>query len=190
MSIDISFTLSDRDLAHFAQGIDVAGRAAGQLDAGAIIGSAHKLLDSATQTELPDFVRSRLQRLQLLIAMVEDAGFALPDEERRRVLAALTYFADPDDAIPDSVPVLGYLDDAIMIELCVRELHHELEAYEDFRDWREAEAGRRGEDPSKLTLNRVDWAEARREETIQRMRRRRESSYTSGQWAPVLFKVR
>ena len=57
-----------------------------------------------------------------MIAMVEDHGFGLPQENRENVLTALAYFASPDDIVPDNIPVLGFLDDAIMIELCVREL--------------------------------------------------------------------
>jgi hypothetical protein len=72
----------------------------------------------------------------------------------------------------------------------VRELKHEIEAYEDFRDWRDNEARQRGENPAQLMLTRVEWAEARRAEAIERMRRRRRDSYTSGAWKPVLFRVR
>ena len=53
------------------------------------------------------------------------------------MLNALAYFAEPDDLIPDQIPGLGFLDDAIMVELVVRELRHEIEAYEDFRVFRD-----------------------------------------------------
>ncbi|MDW8478902.1 MAG: YkvA family protein [Xanthomonadales bacterium] len=108
-----------------------------------------------------------------MIAMVEDRGFALPEPERQHVLSALTYFADPKDLIPDSVPVFGFLDDAVMVELVTRELRHELEAYEDFCRFRELEARRRGVDPS--SLERAAWLEARRRELHLRMRRRRKA---------------
>ena len=39
-------------------------------------------------------------------------------------------------------------------------------------------------------LTRVEWAEARRLEVIERMHRRRESSYSSGFSSPGLFRVR
>lgn len=52
--------------------------------------------------------------------------------ERERVLSVLAYFTDPDDLIPDEIPGLGFLDDAIMIELASKELRHEIEAYTDF----------------------------------------------------------
>ncbi|HEX7341295.1 MAG TPA: YkvA family protein [Rhodanobacteraceae bacterium] len=189
MSMDISITLSDADLEHFVADFKAARQQAEKLDDADIIDGARKAITDKPIDGLPDFISSRLARIQTMIEMVEDAGFALPDEERGNTLAALAYFADPEDAIPDDVPVLGYLDDAIMIELCVRELKFEVEAYEDFRDWRNAEAKHRGEDPAKLKLDRVEWAEARRAEAIARMRRRRHSSYSSGSWRPTLFKV-
>ena len=124
-----------------------------------------------------------------MIAMVHDAGWALPEEDKNRVLSALTYFADPKDVIPDTVPVLGFLDDAIMIELCVRELKHELDAYDDFCDYRRAEAKRRGENVDSLTMARAEWLEGRRLELQDRMHRRRRESYSgAGSWRPTLFK--
>jgi hypothetical protein len=91
----------------------------------------------------------------------------------------------------DAVPVLGFLDDAIMIELCMRELQHEIEAYEDFVAYRSDEAGRRGVDVATLRTERVEWAEARRLELIDRMRKRRGQSYqNNGGWKPTLFSFR
>ena len=69
--------------------------------------------------------------------MLSDIEWRLPHQDATRVLNALAYFAEPEDLIPDHIPGLGFLDDAIMIELVVRELKHELEAYRDFCDYRE-----------------------------------------------------
>lgn len=189
MSLEIHINLSDEDLGHFIKSMREAQAKASHLTPQQITGSARKLLAEGDGTKLPDFVAQRLARLDTMIDMAEDDGFALPDEDRSRVLGALTYFADPGDIIPDTVPVLGFLDDAIMIELCLREVRYELEAYEDFSDWRNAEATARGVDPKALKLERVEWAEARRVEAIQLMRRRRRRAYTDGTWRPVLFSV-
>ena len=54
------------------------------------------------------------------------------------MLSGLAYLCDPEDLIPDDIPGIGMLDDAVMIELVFRELRHELEAYEDFRAYRES----------------------------------------------------
>ena len=40
-------------------------------------------------------------------------------------------------------------------------------------------------DPATLPLQRVDWAEARRQQSIERMHRRRRESYISGEWKPA-----
>jgi len=65
-----------------------------------------------------------------------------------------------------------------MIELCVRELKHEIEAYDDFCDYRQHEAGRRHLEPAKV--GRADWLDSRRQELIERMHVRRERDFGSG----------
>ena len=190
MSLELHITLSDADLKLFVDSIAEARKQVDTVDAISIVGAARKLLEETNRAELPDFVANRLKHLDTMITMIEDAGFALPQEDRENVLSALAYFSNQDDVLPDNVPVLGYLDDAIMIELCMRELQYEIEAYDDFRRWRDDEATRRGESKAGLMLNRVEWAEARRVEAIERMHRRRREAYAGGSWTPVLFKVR
>lgn len=202
MPLAISFELSDNDLEHFNQAIAKARAAAAQKSAEEIIEAAGKLLIDSDKIDVPDFIASRLDKLDAMIAMVRDDGWHLPEEDKQRVLSALAYFADPDDIIPDSVPVLGYFDDAIAIELCVKELQHEIDAYDEFCDFRQGEAQRRGLEPAKI--GRVDWLEARRDELIDRMHRRRNRDVGSGYgsssgyerkgytnaWRPGMLRVR
>ena len=171
MSMTINFDLSDRDLEHFTRLFDVARDRAVDRSNEEIIQAATELLAKAQQSNPPEFVRERLLQLDTLIAMARDEGWALGGEDFAHLRSALVYFAAPADAIPDSVPVLGFLDDAIMIELCARDLHHEIEAYNDFCDFREREAGRHGMTPD--AVGRADWLTARREELQDRMHRRR-----------------
>lgn len=194
MSLDISITFNDSDLQLFIEArnrrAQEAQKTAETQDTASIVAAARSLLEETRSKQLPDFVTTRLKHLDTMIAMVEDVGFGLPEENRANVLAALAYFSSPEDMVPDDVPVLGFLDDAIVIELCVRELQPEIEAYNDFHRWRDNEATRRGENTAGLALNRVEWAEARRVETLDRMHRRRSESYSSGRLGPSLFKVR
>jgi len=178
MPLQISFELSDRDLAHFTQAMEAARAAAAGKSADEIIAASAKLLEGAGKIEVPDFIAERLDRLDALIAMLRDDGWHLPEEDKQRVLSALVYFADPKDVIPDSVPVLGYFDDAIAIEMCVKDLKHELDAYDEFCEFRQGEAERRGLDPA--TVGRADWLEARRDELVDRMHRRRNRQTGSG----------
>ncbi|HEX7768812.1 MAG TPA: YkvA family protein [Dokdonella sp.] len=191
MSLAITIELGDADLQHFISAMQRAQQEAKNLSPREVTDAASRMLVDGRKVALPQFIAERLGKLDSMIAMTHDEGFSLPEEDRQRVLACLTYFANPQDIIPDSVPVLGFLDDAIMIELCVRELQHEIEAYEDFIAYRSDEATRRGVDVASLKTERVEWAEARRVELIDRMRKRRGQSYqSSGGWKPTLFSFR
>lgn len=191
MSLDITIQLADEDLDHFVEAMQRAQAKATNLAPQAIIDSASKLLVDVSKDKIPQFIKDRLDSLEKIIQLVVDEGYGLPEEDRKRVLSCLAYFSDPDDIIPDSVPVIGLLDDAIMIELCVRELKPELEAYGDFVHFRNQEATRRGVDPGNLKTERVEWLETRRLEAHENMRRRRRDGYgTSSNWAPALFRAR
>jgi uncharacterized membrane protein YkvA (DUF1232 family) len=202
MSISLNFELNDNDLEHFQAALTASRKAAENRTPEEVIECASKLLADAQKVHIPDFIKARLLRLDDMIAMIRDEGWAMPEADRQRVLSALVYFCDPQDVIPDNVAVLGFLDDAIMIELSVRELKHELDAYDDFCDYRQHEASRRGMDPAKV--GRADWLDSRRDELIDRMHTRRErdfgvgygsssgygskqASYTRG-WRPGIFK--
>jgi len=204
MSISLNFELNDRDLEHFRSAMASAAKAAeGKPDA-EIVDCAAKLLTEAQGRELPDFIMQRLLRVDDMIAMVRDEAWGLDGEDRQRVLSVLAYFCDPDDVIPDHAPVLGYLDDAIMIELSVRELQHELDAYDEFCEYREGQAEIRGLEADKV--GRTEWLAARRDELVERMHRRRErtmgvgygssSGYAGGHrgyarsWRPGMFRFR
>lgn len=138
----VSFTLGDRDLKHFrrvmAKAIDVANPEKER----EITAAAVELIARARQAEPPDYVRERLDRLEQIVAMSYDNEWRIPEIMKRRILAALSYLTDPEDIIPDHVPGLGFLDDAIMIELVTHELRHELEGYADFCNFRQRETTR------------------------------------------------
>ena len=78
----------------------------------------------------------RIHTLEQLIAMLRDDDWRLEGADRTRILDAIAYFVDPDDLIPDRIPGIGFLDDAIMVELVASELTHEIEAYKDFCEYR------------------------------------------------------
>lgn len=69
----------------------------------------------------------------------------------------------PDNRIPDRIPGVGNLEDAIMAKLVARELRHEIAAYQAFCEYRKSRP--KTDEPARL--------EAQRDALQARMRRRR-----------------
>jgi uncharacterized membrane protein YkvA (DUF1232 family) len=138
MAYKLTIELSERDLKHFRRELRRARESVGIADDEEILGAAAEVVASLRRAELPDFVTDRLEKLELMLAMMRDDDWELDEQERNPVLSALAYLCDPEDIIPDNIPGIGLLDDAVMIELAFRELRHEIDAYEDFCRYRKS----------------------------------------------------
>jgi len=171
MPLRVTFDLEDEDLRYFRNAMKQAREAAQIVGETEIIDRAESMIAGVIAAKPPAFVLQRIERLGALVAMLRDEEWALASQERRKVVTALAYFADPQDMIPDDIPVLGYIDDAIMIELVVSELKHEIDAFEDFCKYRSEEKGRL-RNPN---LSREEYVAIKRRELHERMRRRRTS---------------
>ena len=171
MGLRISFELTDRDLRFFRKALRQSREAVRDAEDTEIIEAIHAVLDEIRSSEpLPDFVATRIPELESLIRMLSDDDWQLPVEDRERLLATFVYFADPEDILPDDIPVIGYLDDVIIIELVARELVHVREAYDDFCAFREDFDKEHGKDVDPVI--RRDRLDRRRQQLHQRMRRR------------------
>ena len=135
----VTFNLDESDANYFRALYRKARRGAKNLDADTIIRDARgivKQVRSAKKT--PSFVIGAIEVLTDLVDLIQDEEYAAPRRVRNEVLAGLAYFSNPDDLIPDHVPGLGFLDDAIMVKFIEEEFKHELWGYRKFRKTRDS----------------------------------------------------
>ncbi len=134
----IVLDLSDKDVRYFRSCLQTVKKGNLSSDESVVLKAAADLMAQVAAAEAPEFVQDRIGKLALLVQMLEDQRWRLTGPDRSRVLNVLAYFVDPDDLIPDRIPGLGYLDDAIMVELVLQELRHELDAYQKFCEFHQS----------------------------------------------------
>ncbi len=185
MPLEITFTLSDRDLEHFQKIVDKAKATMEAVrDADEIKDAARQLIVDARANPLPDFIAHRLLRLETIIDMIEDQEWQLAEDDVERVLGALVYFCSPEDLIPDHVPGLGFLDDAIYVELVIRQLKAEVESYEEFCEFRKVEEQRRQENGEDPYVDRDAWLAEKRKLLHKEMKKKRRLGLKGKIWRP------
>lgn len=162
MDSKIVIELGDEDLKQLREIFTAARMRTETPEAGDIIAACRRLLAEARGRDVPRFIMNRLEQLEELVAMVEDDEWQLPAPDVKRVIHALAYFANTKDIIPDDVPGLGYLDDAVMVDLVMMELHSEVKAYRSFRKFLEEESARRRAQKDDTPVTRADWLNAQR----------------------------
>ena len=171
MPLTLPFALSAHALPSFPRLIkEVRERSAG-IDEEKLIAGVRKLVEEIRGAHAAGFVVERIEKLERMVKMLEDKEWDMEGKDRSRVADGLVYFAEGEDLIPDRIPGLGYLDDAIMIELVVQDLKHEIEAYDDFCKYRSSKAKLLGRKDA--VASREKWLSARRGQLHMRMRRRR-----------------
>jgi len=169
-SMKITFELSASDLKHFRQLLKESMDAAKDAGEDEVLDAAEAMLEGIEKARPPEFIGERMVSLRTLIEMMRDQEFALAKEFRGRVVTALAYFANPHDLIPDSVPGLGFLDDAIMVEIVRRELEPEIDAYAAFCKAREQ---RRKDKKKSDPESDAEFLDEKRKQLFERIRARR-----------------
>jgi hypothetical protein len=165
MPFRVSFELGDADLQHLAEVAQERQSAARAQPSEGIITSAREVYRKGAQAQMADFVKERYARLGTMLEMVDDGDWRLSQEDSQRLINALACFS-----VPASGASSALLDQAIMIELVSRDLHHDLEAYRDFCKFRTAQMAKRHTPPG---ADREQWLSQRRETLQQRMHTRR-----------------
>lgn len=120
----------------------------------------------------PPCIRLRLAGAEPLARLAVDEGWQAAGAPLQDVQAVLHYLLSPDDLIPDWVPRVGRLDDAIVIDRAWPRIGEEVAGYLDFCRLRQLEAGLRGERPGRFRFTRDEWRVSRQAEAELRAHQR------------------
>ena len=174
------FRLNSLDLERFNRLLDRLGRHQAPLVADQVVTAARQLNQGNGQAE-PPCILQRVQRAETVVEMVADAAWmaASTHDAARPARLVADYLQGPESLIPDWLPHIGRLDDAIVLETAWPHLAGEVDGYLDFRRLRRIEAGLRGCAENDFRFDRKDWLEERRIEAALRTQQRqvREGSY-------------
>ena len=176
-SFKISFDLEESDIAYFRKIFRAARKHAEDQDETAIISAVEDMIDRVRKTKkTPSFVKEAVSVLEDLVRMLQDKDYELPRGPRGEMLGALSYFANPHDLIPDSIPGLGFVDDAIMIKILEDEFQQELWGFRKFMKFR---AGAEQRPWTRVAKTRLPerLAEERRKIRAEVDRRKRERTF-------------
>ena len=76
-----------------------------------------------------EYLRNLILDAKLLFRIVTDENFELSKEAREDFIAALWYFIEDKDSIPDWIPMIGYWDDYRLLRWVKEKHRSEIERY-------------------------------------------------------------
>lgn len=128
----------------------------------------------------------RLARAEHLRRMLNDSDWDVCVDTRERARMLISYLRQVDDLIPDTEPLLGHLDDALLVELAWPTFADETLDYGDFCRFRTDERPRGTPRERRLAWETACLAEAA---LLQQRRQVRARHYIGGEPLPALFRV-
>jgi uncharacterized membrane protein YkvA (DUF1232 family) len=107
-----------------------------QKDIDALDTSVPKKLKSRQMQELKEglgWVQELVGRAQTLFDMIRDREFRISGKSKTLIAAGLIYLVLPTDFVPDFIPGLGYIDDALVLSTLWKIVESQIESYMAFR---------------------------------------------------------
>lgn len=105
---------------------------ASHIDEHMVITDIEELLTKHQKAAHSQHIAQRIELLNDMLAMLVNKQWQLTTEHKHNILSALAYFKNNDDVIPDEIPVIGLLDDCIVIDMVAEKVTDELRQYHDF----------------------------------------------------------
>ncbi len=125
-----------------------------------IVTAGRRLLARHAKNGRSAFIASRLMALTRLEELVNDPDWEPVAGVRHSMDVLHRYREDPDRLLPASEPVVGGLDDAVLIDVALQRLRDELADYEDFCRFRQVAAAFAKVPVTQTGLSREHWLEA------------------------------
>lgn len=137
---------------------------AGPLDQDQIASIARRLPPQRNADLAPDWIVRQMRNGTAIHLMLGDPGWEPAPEAAAPARLVVSYLRSDRDLIPDDLPRLGRLDDAIVVDAAWPLLADEVRDYLDYCRMRRIEAELRGCRESEFAFGRQDWLRARRAE--------------------------
>ena len=122
MNISKIFQLTEEDKAEYKLLIDKIDLN----DASKIIDMLNSKLDTMAPSKSLNSIETDLIKHVSVLLNIYQTYPDLTDSIKRRIIFTLSYFCDSNDDIPDVVPEIGYLDDAVDARWVIESVGHEL----------------------------------------------------------------
>ena len=144
-----------------------------------IAGAARRVLRAAMKGQESAFIKARMRRAGEMRSALKDKQWTIPAPLGAKMREIIDYLDDPTSLIPNDVPIVGQLDDAILVDIAMDGLRGELEAYADFCRFRWSEAARL--QTTEVETDREQWRTERQcEKRLElQLRRVRGTHYAS-----------
>ena len=122
MNISKIFELTDEDKAKYQSMIDKVDLS----KSSEVINTLNSKLDSLIDSKKLNNIETDLIKNVSVLLNIYQTYPDLTDSIKRRIIFAISYFCNSDDDIPDVVPQIGYLDDAVVARWVVDSIGNDL----------------------------------------------------------------
>mgnify|MGYP001193538928 FL=1 len=122
MNISKIFELTDEDKVKYQLMIDKIDLS----KSSEIINTLNSKLDNLIDLKKLNSIETDLIKNVSVLLNIYQTYPDLTDSIKRRIIFAISYFCNSDDDIPDIVPEIGYLDDAVVARWVIESIGKEL----------------------------------------------------------------
>ena len=154
------FELDPDGLARFNAALYQLSPDAPRLTLEQMASAAQRAFERYAPNAQPAFVVSRIAALERMEDLAADPAWQLDPELPRQLQVLREYRAAGNGLLPNHLPVIGLLDDAVLIDVALQLLRDELRDYEDFCRFRRVAADFAGVPIDATGLIREHWLEA------------------------------